>query len=662
MKRNILFTYPIPRFKRWSRKPYGIFASLNRRVEIGVLSVGMSILLSPTAAKGQTVDTLDISRRIMLETVNVSGSKSAPPRSVTTVERLYSSRNSEVCAATATVESVLSNTPSVDVRSRGGEGVQADISIRGGSADQTMVRLNGIDFTDARTGHQSHSLPIDMDNVDRIELLDALASVGAYSGAIDMVVSPATHNTLRGMLVGGAHRFGYGNLSGTLVSKNASFFGATSFKRSDGHRPNTEFDNLNIYGRTIITPSGGGVVDIQAGYQNRSFGANGFYSLKYPNQAEQTATLLTSVRYLRQLSSHWSMTATGSYRRNTDRFELVRGEPETVPYNYHLTDNFGAELWFDHSGRFGKSSLGGDYRLNSLLSTVLGTALTTPEKISGIEYTKSAMRHTANLWARHTLPVGKRLLLSLCGGTALTSYGTALMWSSSAGWHSDGLNLELGAVRSMRLPTFNALYYTAKGYVGDPNLDPEKAITLRLGGDYTIGGFTAASTIYYRWGENVIDWVKSSADDDWHSTQTTRLDTFGAEMKLVYRFTQLPFEMAALSYGFVSTDKQSSGTISKYSLDYMRNKLSAAVATRLLAGFRLNVEATLFDRNGNYLTSSGDVAEYKPYVLVDANLGWCKGIVDLTVGATNLTATEYFDFGGLPMPRRELKLGLTITM
>jgi len=50
--------------------------------------------------------------------------------------------------------------------------VQADISIRGGSPDQTMMLLNGINFTDARTGHQTHSLPIDMDCVSGIELIE----------------------------------------------------------------------------------------------------------------------------------------------------------------------------------------------------------------------------------------------------------------------------------------------------------------------------------------------------------------------------------------------------------------------------------------------------------------------------------------------------------
>ena len=55
----------------------------------------------------------------------------------------------EAQAPVSTLEAALRLTPSVDLRERGGKGAQADISIRGGSFDQTMVLLNGIDFTDA---------------------------------------------------------------------------------------------------------------------------------------------------------------------------------------------------------------------------------------------------------------------------------------------------------------------------------------------------------------------------------------------------------------------------------------------------------------------------------------------------------------------------------
>ena len=53
-----------------------------------------------------------------------------------------------------------------------------------------MVLLNGIDFTDARTGHQSHALPVDLDCISAVELIDGVPGVGAYAGAVNIRTAP----------------------------------------------------------------------------------------------------------------------------------------------------------------------------------------------------------------------------------------------------------------------------------------------------------------------------------------------------------------------------------------------------------------------------------------------------------------------------------------
>ena len=52
------------------------------------------------------------------------------------------------------LQEVLAFVPGVDVRQRGVTGVQADIGIRGGSFNQTLMLLNGIKLTDPQTGHE----------------------------------------------------------------------------------------------------------------------------------------------------------------------------------------------------------------------------------------------------------------------------------------------------------------------------------------------------------------------------------------------------------------------------------------------------------------------------------------------------------------------------
>jgi len=53
----------------------------------------------------------------------------------------------------------LSYVGGVDVRQRGLSGTQADIGIRGGNFEQSLILVNGFKMTDPQTGHHAANLP-----------------------------------------------------------------------------------------------------------------------------------------------------------------------------------------------------------------------------------------------------------------------------------------------------------------------------------------------------------------------------------------------------------------------------------------------------------------------------------------------------------------------
>ena len=229
-------TKQTPCFRRWSRKGWAAFASLHRHVTIGVLAVTMSILLLATQhASAHDADTAGVLKTLRIDEVGISGSQSAPTRNVQSQTPLFD-RKAQAAAPVQTLESALRLAPSVDIRERGGKGMQADIFIRGGSFDQTMVLLNGIDFTDARTGHQSHSLPVDIDCISAVDLLDGVPGVGAFAGAVNIRTAPLKPTYLRFEGAGGQHGYAYANLSGAVTSGRFSLLAAGSYRRSDGYR------------------------------------------------------------------------------------------------------------------------------------------------------------------------------------------------------------------------------------------------------------------------------------------------------------------------------------------------------------------------------------------------------------------------------------------
>ena len=325
-------TKRIPCFRRWTRTGWAAFASLHRPVTIGVLSVTMSILLpAAAAARVQVSDSLEICKILQIDEVGITGNLSSPTRSVVPPATLFD-RKAGGAGPLQTLESALRLAPEVDVRERGGKGVQADISIRGGSFDQTMILLNGINFTDARTGHQSHALPVDLDCVSGIELIDGVTGVGAFAGAVNIRTAPLRPTYLRFEGAGGAYGYAYGNLSGALTAGRFTLFAAGSYRRSDGYIHNTDFDNWNGFLRMNYDSGRAGFFDVQAGWQSRSFGSNGFYAAYNPDQYEQTRTALASVRWVKRLGDV-TLNATASYRKNFDRYDWTRG----TPMNRHNT-------------------------------------------------------------------------------------------------------------------------------------------------------------------------------------------------------------------------------------------------------------------------------------------------------------------------------------
>ncbi len=610
-----------------------------------------------------------------LNLVTITSEQRSSVQNLTTQEPLVTVSHIPVAQA-QTLEQLLRLCPSIDIRERGGKSVQTDIGIRGGSPDQTMIQLNGVDFTDARTGHQSHSLPVDADIIGGIDLIEGIGGNTGLTGAVNVRTRMSGENYLRANLTGGRYGYAYGNLSGSLrtAGDRLTLFGAGSLRRSDGYRPCTDFTNWNTYGRILFESGRAGTFDAQAGWQKRDFGAAGFYSLAYPEQYEKTSTALASLRWMKT-AGPFSLAAWGSYRKNYDCFQLIRGDESKVPYNHHQTDNFGAHAALGYHWRGGTTTLVTDYACHYILSTVLGDDIATGAvpawrlPVPGFDrtYTKWKVRHTGDFFLRHAWE-GRQLGLQASLGAAISPYGTAPLWNAHLDWRpAQRWHLDAGVSQSMRLPSFTDLYYTAPGHKGNPDLQPEKALTVKTGLAYRLGPVALGATGFYRRGLNVIDWVRESADADWQCLQLTRLDTWGADLRAEYR-SGTWLRSITLLYGHLWSDKESGGMISEYALDYMRNKLSINI---LLSPWSdrldLQLTGTLYDRAGNYAAADHTTQSYKPYFLLNGNLGFETGLIKrgslrLYIEAENILNTPYFDFGGLPMPGLWLNGGLMVRL
>ena len=97
-----------------------------------------------------------------------------------------------------TLAVLLQQEVGVDIRQRGPAGTQADLYIRGGGFDQTLLLIDGIKLEDAQTGHHLLNLNVPLSVIERIEIIKGPAArvygPNAFTGAIHIITKKNSQN------------------------------------------------------------------------------------------------------------------------------------------------------------------------------------------------------------------------------------------------------------------------------------------------------------------------------------------------------------------------------------------------------------------------------------------------------------------------------------
>ena len=659
-------------FRRWKRKPYAAFASLGKVVKIGVICVAYSLItMRAQPALAQSVPGIIAKDTLReLDEVSITGERPPQFRSLMHVVAVITRSDIER-AAVRNLSDLLRYVEGVDIRARSPQNVQADISLRGGTFDQTVILLNGVNITDPQTGHHSLNIPINMENVVRIEVLQGPGAwtfgAVAYSGAINIVTGLADASGATAGLAQGMHKYQNYNAAGTVARKDFRAAVSADKSKSDGFTANTDFDIDNVYAQLRYTLPHG-AINGQFGYQNKDFGANNFYGPEYPTQYEHTRTFLSSLRY--NIDKHrWGMAATIYHRQHQDRYELFHSNP--APWyagaNYHRTDVAGALVQFDYISQLGTTTAGMNFRYEHIYSNNLGEPLATPVAIKGEDafYTLGNTRNHFSGFLRHTLHVQKFHATLGLMGAGNNAFGFRLYAGGNVAYDiTPRWQLNAAASNSYRLPTFTDLYYHAGQQHGSIDLIPEEAINGELSLRYRDGYWNAAVSGFFRYGYQTISWVFKD-DQMWHAENIADVATCGGNLHIAYAPQQRFFKKAALHYAYIYADPRLDESVS-YTIEQMTHQITGTwqhgIWRQLAAAWQL----TCRQRAGAYTPYNAATGTYAapvtfaPFWLCDLKVYWDAAHYTVFVEATNLFDRQYFDFGNIPQPGRWLKAGITV--
>ncbi len=678
MERKIFNPHKTLTFRRWARKGFSLFRMLKNIVRICVLAI---VYLNSSAAvlvdnKHYNTDTLNLSVSVELEEIEIGASRapgvfSEAARIVTVLTREELKKK-----PAGSLPEALRQLQGADIRQRGPEGIQADISIRGGSFDQTAILLNGINITDPQTGHHNLNIPISFSQIERIEILEGPAArvygPSAFSGAVNIVTKPAGKNEVKATYTHGYHNFNQFDAAASFQSGHISQTISANHTKSDGYIGNTDF---NIY-NAFLHSTGNfqeGQLDYQLGWSLKEFGANSFYTPRFPDQYEKTRTLFTALKW--QSKSSINFTPAIYWRRHHDRFELFRYEKPAwyTGHNYHLTDIFGLNLnsWFRSA--LGKTAAGAEIRSENIWSNVLGDKLETGIRVPGENawFNRYKTRNSFSVFLEHSYSV-KNFHVS-AGLLAQRTSDLNLDWQIYPGIDLSYLiipdvKIFASAGKSLRLPTFTDLFYNGPTNIGNPELKPEEVTHYETGIKFTPKGLIGHMNIYYQRGTNLIDWVKLPGDLVWRTTNYTSIGSLGYQFFLKFHvpaYFHPDYFITNFSAGYSSSHlkKEKSEYISYYALDNLKNKINISLEHKILKNLQSGWNAVYQDRNGTYTAfenSVGTERDFVPFWLLDWKLSYISRKFEINTTISNLLNTSHFDFGNIELPGRWVKAGLTI--
>jgi vitamin B12 transporter len=467
------------------------------------------------------------------------------------------------------------------------------------------------------------------------------------------------------------HALFSGEVRGALRTKSSIHSLSAGYKRSDGYIANSDYKILNFLWQSSFNVDGSHI-DIQAGVNDKKYGANTFYAAAFPNQYDDTQGLFFSIKgetngkikFIPQI--YWS--------RHYDEFHLFRPGTPNIPSwyktpNYHQTDVYGVNLNIQYISRLGITRFGGEFRNEGVLSSNLGKPMRQPRD----NYTLWDNRSDLSFFAEHNFVIDK-LTLSL---GALYNYNTALADTLKAGGFYPAINLSYRPTTSVtiytswskatRMPTFTDLYYKAGKHRGFAGLTPEYTQSVELGVRFSRSVVAANLNAFYTKGDNMIDWIFSTKDSLYHAENRSALNTFGASVDASINLShwmgeRQPFEQLRFGYQYISqiSDNESQDNpISAYVSNYLRHKFTLGVEHRIIKNLTFSWNMRYQERAGNYLKyipataterAKEVITPYEPFVLLDLKANYAIGKLNIFVNLNNILNTTHVDFGNIPQP------------
>jgi outer membrane cobalamin receptor len=459
---------------------------------------GLLFCLSTGIAIAQKID-----QDVNLEKIVVTASKvEEPAADVSRQVDIITSRDIEKSGAQDLAD-VLTNLTSVNISTYGGPNATKTIRMRGSTAAQVLVMVDGRPVNNPRDGETDLST-IPLDNIEKIEVLHGPGSSLYGSSAMGGVVNIITKNPPRdGMKTelyssfGTARTYTERMLNGARIA-NFGYLISGQYQSSEGFRDNSELNAKDCNLKLDYKLNNQNNISLNSGFYKSGVGVPGLVSA--PDNDDKQNILK------RFFDLDWSFRPDeqGGFSvktyQNYDRLEFMESSPG--PYDI-------ANKKDTHTTKVRGLDLQADRQLFESYLLVCGL-----NYVKNINDSTTSAKHwyyvRAGYLENHFDFFNKKLNVNL--GLRVDDYsnfGTQTNPSLSFLYKlNEGIKFHGLVSRSFRAPTFNDLYWPDEGWAkGNPDLRPEKGVTEELGVESRINKYlTSGFTYFHSNYKQLIQW------------------------------------------------------------------------------------------------------------------------------------------------------------
>lgn len=553
-----------------------------------------------------------------------------------------------------TVAELLRSRGAADVRTYGPLGSLALPSLRGATAEQILVMVDGRPLNPPQGGGVDLT-DISLQNVERVEIVHGAASAqygsAAVGGVINIITSGPTQ-TARILVRNEVGSFGSrafellasdtvpeSKIGYSFSFRNTHSNGNFPFKHPSGEirkRSNAWFEQTGVRARIQLQKKGRSTTAFDVDWSTGVKGVPGLVYMPSPKARQEDSISALSALYETASTRPTSF----QVRLYTQEQKRWYRDPDAFPApqsSYQRTSSFGLEISAKNRHKSGIFSCGFEGRWSRLNSNTVGNR----------PYIVLA------LFAQEQWRSGKLTVIPAARWDSTRRLGSQV--SPHIGFlyrPNETIALRANAGRAFRTPSLNDLYWPSDPFaLGNPNLRPERATVVDFGISAQSNAGLSGSITWFR--SSVSDLIVWQPDvlqrGKWSPVNVGRAVSTGFEAEASYRNRSLTVGINAA----VSNPRDRTPGSPGYG-KYLIGRAVGVASLRLGYEFKPWTVEVRLNRTGRRYESPDNAVSLNPYTTVDLLVERTFRSLTASLYLLNATNRRYEAVRGYPMPGRSV--------